>query len=209
LYDTAEKIGGHLNGIATGLPGLANGGITGTTVRSRSTTDKEKQAEPSGAESKAHDGGRRAQLRRDKIVIATGSYWNTDGTIAFRHNPIPGVDAINRCRSADSGKQVFAGNKPIGSGSPCSTTYVFMATSLAERLAMAGHEVTIVSGVHLAAYTHFTLEYSNIMRRNHELKFKEYVEHYCTLVEPGLCKLSASGAMVQGQLPRQRRLTPH
>src|SRR5258708_31199852 len=99
--------------------------------------------------------------------------------------PIPGVDALSRGDQLTP-EQVFEGKKPIGKRVTVLNydTY-FMATSLAERLAMAGHEVTIVSGVHLAAYTHFTLEYSNIMRRNHELKFKEYVAHYCTLVEPG------------------------
>jgi dimethylamine/trimethylamine dehydrogenase len=121
----------------------------------------------------------------DKIVIATGSSWNTDGTNCISHMPIPGVDALTRADQLTP-EQVFEGKKPIGKRVTVLNydTY-FMATSLAERLAMAGHEVTIVSGVHLAAYTHFTLEYSNIMRRNHELKFKEYVEHYCTLVEPG------------------------
>ncbi len=34
----------------------------------------------------------------------------------------------------------------------------FMAPSLAEKLAVAGHEVTLVTGVHLANYMHFTLE---------------------------------------------------
>jgi len=40
-------------------------------------------------------------------------------------------------------------------------------------LTLAGHEVTIVTGVHLANYMHFTLEYPNMMRRLHELSIKE------------------------------------
>jgi dimethylamine/trimethylamine dehydrogenase len=60
-----------------------------------------------------------------------------------------------------------------------------MAPSLAEKLATAGHEVTIVSGTHLANYMHFTLEYPNMMRRLHELGVKEIGHHFCSRVERG------------------------
>ncbi len=55
---------------------------------------------------------------------------------------------------------MLAGKKPIGKRVVIlnADTY-FMAPSIAEKLAAAGHEVTIVSGVHLANYMHFTLEY--------------------------------------------------
>src|SRR6266436_4182254 len=186
LYDTAEKIGGHLNGIATGLPGLGEWGYHRDyrEVQINKLIKKNKQSQVALSQ-KPMTADAALSYGADKIVVATGSSWNTDGTNCVSHNPIPGVDAINRADQLTP-EQVFAGKKPIGKRVTVLNydTY-FMATSLAERLAMAGHEVTIVSGVHLAAYTHFTLEYSNIMRRNHELKFKEYVEHYCTLVEPG------------------------
>ena len=49
-----------------------------------------------------------------------------------------------------------------------------MAPSLAEKLkpwrAMTSPSIT---GVHLANYMHFTLEYPNMMRRLHELHIKE------------------------------------
>jgi dimethylamine/trimethylamine dehydrogenase len=60
-----------------------------------------------------------------------------------------------------------------------------MAPSLAEKLAVAGHEVTIVTGVHLANYMHFTLEYPNMMRRLHELHIKELANVFCSRIEPG------------------------
>src|SRR5271170_7432261 len=186
LYDTADKVGGHLNGIATGLPGLGEWGYHRDyrEVQINKLIKKNKQSQVAlGQKPMTADGA--LAYGADKIVIATGSSWDTDGTNCISHMPIPGVDAINRADQLTP-EQVFEGKKPIGKRVTVLNydTY-FMATSLAERLAMAGHEVTIVSGVHLAAYTHFTLEYSNIMRRNHELKFREYVEHYCTRVEPG------------------------
>jgi dimethylamine/trimethylamine dehydrogenase len=59
-----------------------------------------------------------------------------------------------------------------------------MAPSLAEKLASAGHDVTIVTGVHLANYMHFTLEYPNMMRRLHELHIKELAHTFCSRIEP-------------------------
>jgi len=61
----------------------------------------------------------------------------------------------------------------------------FMAPSLAEKLAVAGHDVTIVTGVHLANYMHFTLEYPNMMRRLHELHIKETHNAFCSRIEKG------------------------
>jgi dimethylamine/trimethylamine dehydrogenase len=60
-----------------------------------------------------------------------------------------------------------------------------MAPSLAEKLATAGHDVTIVTGVHLANYMHFTLEYPNMMRRLHELHIKELHNAFCSRIEAG------------------------
>jgi len=79
---------------------------------------------------------------------------------------------------------VLEGKKPIGKRVVIlnADTY-FMAPSLAEKLALAGHEVTIVTGVHLANYMHFTLEYPNMMRRLHELHVKELAHTFCSRVE--------------------------
>ena len=60
-----------------------------------------------------------------------------------------------------------------------------MAPSLAEKFAVAGHEVTLVSGVHLANYMHFTLEYPNMMRRMHELHIKEMHNAFASKIEKG------------------------
>ncbi|HJX21875.1 MAG TPA: hypothetical protein VJ454_12850, partial [Steroidobacteraceae bacterium] len=82
-------------------------------------------------------------------------------------------------------EQVLEGRKPIGKRVVIlnADTY-FMAPSLAEKLASAGHDVTIVTGVHLANYMHFTLEYPNMMRRLHELHIKELANTFCSRIEP-------------------------
>ena len=107
----------------------------------------------------------------EKVVIATGS------TGHGRHElPDARSDSRRRCSQPDqlTPEQVLAGKKPIGKRVLIlnADTY-FMAPSLAEKLSAAGHEVTIVSGVHLANYMHFTLEYPNMMRRLHEFHVNE------------------------------------
>src|SRR5471032_3404387 len=119
----------------------------------------------------------------EKIVIATGSSWNTDGTNCLTHDPLPGADAARADQL--SPEHVMEGKKPIGKRVVIlnADTY-FMAPSVAEKLAVAGHEVTIVTGVHLANYMHFTLEYPNMMRRLHELHIKEVHNAFSSRIEP-------------------------
>ncbi|HEX5539758.1 MAG TPA: FAD-dependent oxidoreductase [Methylophilaceae bacterium] len=184
LYDTAEKIGGHLNQVIT-LPNLGEWGYhrdyRETQITKLLKKNKENQLalgqKPLTADDVLNYGA-------DKVVIATGASWNTDGTNCLTHDPIPGADASRPDQLTP--EQVLAGKKPIGKRVVIlnADTY-FMAPSLAEKLAVAGHEVTIVSGVHLANYMHFTLEYPNMMRRLHELHVTELGDTFCSKIEPG------------------------
>ena len=184
LYDTAAKIGGHLNSVAT-LPGLGEWGYHRDyrELQINKLVKKNKQSQvalgqkPMTAETALTYGA-------EKIVIATGSSWNTDGTNCLTHDPIPGADASQPDQLTP--EQVFEGKKPIGKRVVIlnADTY-FMAPSLAEKLTVAGHEVTIVTGVHLANYMHFTLEYPNMMRRMHELHIKEMHNAFASKIEKG------------------------
>jgi dimethylamine/trimethylamine dehydrogenase len=118
----------------------------------------------------------------EKIVVATGSSWNTDGTNCLTHDPIPGADAS--LPNQLTPEQVLEGKKPVGKRVLIlnADTY-FMAPSLAEKLSVAGHEVTLVTGVHLANYMHFTLEYPNMMRRLHELHVKEIHNAFASRID--------------------------
>lgn len=184
LYDSAEKIGGHLNAIAT-LPGLGEWSYH----RDYRETQLNKLVKKN-KDSVIALGQKRLtaddilQYGADKVVIATGSSWNTDGTNCLTHVPIPGADASQPDQLTP--EQVLEGKKKIGKRVVIlnADTY-FMAPSLAEKLATAGHEVTVVSGVHLANYMHFTLEYPNMMRRMHELGIEEMGDHFCSRIEKG------------------------
>jgi dimethylamine/trimethylamine dehydrogenase len=184
LYDTAAKIGGHLNAITT-LPGLGEWGYHRDYRELQITklAKKNKQAQvalgqkPMSVEAALGYGA-------EKIVIATGSAWNTDGTNCLTHDPIPGADAAQPDQLTP--EQVLEGKKKIGKRVVIlnADTY-FMAPSLAEKLTLAGHEVTILTGVHLANYMHFTLEYPNMMRRLHELHIRELHNAFASKIERG------------------------
>lgn len=184
LYDQAEKIGGHLNGVAM-LPGLGEWSYHRDYRETQITKllKKSKQSQLMLGQ-KPITASEILSYGADKVVIATGSSWNTDGVNCLSHDVIPGADASRPDQLTP--EQVIAGKKAIGKRVVIlnADTY-FMAPSLAEKLAAAGHEVTLVSGVHLANYMHFTLEYPNMMRRLHELHVNEIGDHFCSKIEPG------------------------
>ena len=184
LYDKAEKIGGHINSVVT-LPGLGEWGYhrdyRETQLNKLVKKNKDSQI---ALGQKAMTADEVLQYGADKVIIATGSSWNTDGNNCLTHEAIPGADAS--LPDQITPEQIFDGKKKIGKRVVIlnADTY-FMAPSLAEKLAADGHDVTIVSGVHLANYMHFTLEYPNMMRRLHELHVEELGDYFCSKVEPG------------------------
>jgi len=184
LYDTAAKIGGHLNTVAT-LPGLGEWSYHRDyrELQIGKLVKKNKQSQVALGQ-KPMTAAAALAYGAEKVVVATGSSWNSDGTNCLTHDPIPGADASKPDQLTP--EQVLEGKKKIGRRVVIlnADTY-FMAPSLAEKLANAGHEVTIVTGVHLANYMHFTLEYPNMMRRLHELHIKELHNTFCSKVEAG------------------------
>ncbi len=168
LVDDGEKIGGATNSIAT-LPGLGEWGYhrdyrevqLGKLVKKNKESQIALGVKPLSVDDCLEYGA-------EKIVIATGSSWNTDGTNALLHDPVQGIDA--NLPTHVTPEQVFAGSKEIGKKVVilnCDPYY--MAPSLAQLLAEKGHEVTILTGVALGNYMHFTLEAPNMHRMLHEL----------------------------------------
>lgn len=166
LADSAEKIGGCVNAIAT-LPGLGEWGYhrdyRETQLNKLVKKNKDSQIalgrKPMTVDDCLNYGA-------DKIIVATGATWRSDGTSGLTHAPIPGVDAgLDWCVTPE---QIFEGKKKIGKRVVLlNCDCYFMAPSLAQRLRTAGHDVTIVSGVELARYMHFTLESPNLHRWLH------------------------------------------
>ena len=168
LVDDGDKVGGHINDVAT-LPGLGEWGY-----HRDYREDQLGKLVKKNKESQLALGSKRMSVDdcleygADKIVVATGARWNTDGTNALTHDPIQGVDT--NLPTHLTPEQVFAGNKPIGKKvMVLNCDPYFMAPSIAQKLQEAGHEVTIATGVGLGHYMHFTLEAPNMHRMLHEL----------------------------------------
>ena len=171
LVDQGEKIGGSTNDIAT-LPGLGEWGYHRDyrEVQLNKLVKKNKDSQIAlGAKPLTVDDC--LEYGADKIVIATGSSWNTDGTNALLHDPVQGIDASLPTHVTP--EQIFTGSKEVGKKVVilnCDPYY--MAPSLAQLLAEKGHEVTILTGVTLGNYMHFTLEAPNMHRMLHELNIE-------------------------------------
>jgi dimethylamine/trimethylamine dehydrogenase len=182
LLEAEVQLGGHLRHVVQ-LPGLAEWG--------RVVTWREGQlAKMPNVEVLRGVGTVEADdllaYGASRIVLATGAHWVGNGVTGFGPEPIAGVD------SAQAGivtpEQYWAG-KPIGQRIVIlDGDGYFMAVSLAEKLADAGKNVTLVTRYEkVAPYTDFTLEGPNLRRMMREKGIAERVAHWVERVE---CKNS-------------------
>ena len=120
------------------------------------------------------------------VVIATGSYWATDGLNGASHDVISGADASLAWQATpdqimDEGKQLDGERILVFDNDG-----YFMGVSISEMLALEGKKVTLMTPMgHVAPYMHFTLEAPNMHRRLHSLGV-EIVPYYLpSRFEPG------------------------
>jgi dimethylamine/trimethylamine dehydrogenase len=215
LVDSAEKVGGHVNDVAT-LPGLGEWGYHRDyrEVQLGKLVKKNRKCQLAL-------GGKRLSVDdvleygAEKVVIATGSSWATDGTNALTHAPVAGIDASLPYIATP--EQVIIGTKKIGKKVVIlnADTY-FMAPSLAQKLRQDGHDVTVVTGVELGRYMHFTLEFPNVHRMLHEMHIAVIGDHWASKVEEGrieLYNIWGDGYQRQyngpGAMPRTANTTHH
>ena len=98
----------------------------------------------------------------DHVVIATGSRWRTDGV--GRNAALPVFDP--RASGIRSVEDAIAGNVPAGPVVIYDDDGYYMANLLAEKLARAGHAVTLVSSEsEIAPWSRYTQEQAAILAR--------------------------------------------
>jgi dimethylamine/trimethylamine dehydrogenase len=120
------------------------------------------------------------------VVIATGGYWATDGLNGATHDTIPGADAslahiLTPEQIMVDGKQAPGERVVI-----VDNDGYFMGVSLAEKLALEGKKVTLMTPMgHIAPYMHFTLEAPNMHRKLHKLGVEIVTYHMPTKIEAG------------------------
>src|SRR5256886_16071722 len=120
------------------------------------------------------------------VAIATGGYWATDGLNGATHDTIPGADAS--LPHILTPEQIMAEGKEV----PGERVVIvdndgyFMGVSLAEKLALDGKQVTLLTPMgHIAPYMHFTLEAPNMHRKLHKLGVEIVTYHVPEKIEAG------------------------
>ncbi|NUR75749.1 MAG: FAD-dependent oxidoreductase [Thermoleophilia bacterium] len=120
------------------------------------------------------------------VIVATGGYWATDGLNGATHDTIPGADAS--LAHILTPEQIMVEGKAV----PGERVVIvdndgyFMGVSLAEKLALEGKQVTMLTPMgHIAPYMHFTLEAPNMHRKLHKLGVEIVTYHMPTKIEAG------------------------
>ncbi len=181
LVEAEAEMGGHIRWVPQ-LPGL--GEWARITNYRRIQIDKLKNVEfISGKKLSAQEV---VEYGAEIVVVATGSYWATDGLNGASHDTVDGADAskpycLTPEQIMDEGKQV-PGDRVI----VFDNDGYFMGVSLAEKLASEGKKVTIMTPMgNIAPYMHFTLEAPNQHRKLHSLGVEIVTYHLPTKIEAG------------------------
>ncbi|MFQ5939359.1 MAG: FAD-dependent oxidoreductase [Alphaproteobacteria bacterium] len=121
----------------------------------------------------------------DKVVIAVGSHWATDGFCGVTMEPIPGADASQP--HICTPEQIMLENKAVGDRVVViDGDGYYTGVSTAELLTDQGKKVTIVTQLgSVGPYTDFTLEASNLHRMMHEKGIHEHTGHWVEEIAPG------------------------
>lgn len=121
----------------------------------------------------------------DRIVMATGGRWATDGSNCVTHDPVSGIDAALPWNATPS--QALLEGKEVGEKVVVlDAEGYFHGVSIAEYLRDQGKEVTIVTPFgSVGPYTHLTVEAPNLHRMMYEKGIHEHCLHWADSVEEG------------------------
>jgi dimethylamine/trimethylamine dehydrogenase len=121
----------------------------------------------------------------DIVVIATGCRFATDGVNPVTHRPIWGADATLDWQLTPD--EVLRGEKTIGERVlVVENEHYFMGVSVAQKLAGAGHQVTLVTQfATVASYMDRTLEGPMMHRELHRLGVDLRTETLVERIDPG------------------------
>ncbi|MCP3968807.1 MAG: FAD-dependent oxidoreductase [Rhodobacteraceae bacterium] len=124
----------------------------------------------------------------DKVVIATGAKWSTNGTSSVTHDPIEGLDAsLPYICTPD---QIFEGKEVGQKVLILDADGYYTGVSMAEMMADEGKDVQLITSLgSVAPYTHFTLEAPNLHRMMYEKGIHEKTLHWCEKVEEGVATI--------------------
>lgn len=101
----------------------------------------------------------------DEVVLATGSRWRDDGVGRAAHKPLP----LSSKLAIFTPDDIMRGNAPTGRIIVYDDDHYYMGAVIAEKLALAGSDVTLVTpAADISSFTVNTLENIRTARRLHE-----------------------------------------
>lgn len=181
LREASPELGGRVNKVIK-FPGLSEWGRV-TTYRETQLQKLKNVEVHTGTGSMTAD--EVLNYGADKVVIATGSHWATDGSNCVTHGGVPGIDAS--LPYICTPEQIMVEGKEVGDRVlVLDADGYFTGVSLAEHLADQGKQVTIITPFgSVAPYTHLTLEAPNLHRMMYQKGIHEKTLHWVERVEEG------------------------
>jgi dimethylamine/trimethylamine dehydrogenase len=173
LREAEDEIGGHMRDVMR-YPGLAEWG--------RVISYREGQiAKLSSVELHSGSGAMSADdilaYGADKVVVAVGAHWTTDGLNAVEFGPIGGADASRP--QFCTPEQVMAGKEVGDRVVVIDGDGYFTGAAMAEMMADRGKQVSIVTQfMEVAPFCENTLEGPNLQRLLHEKNIACYPLHW-------------------------------
>ena len=159
LVEKSKNIGGHLLSI-TKLPGLSEWIKVIDFRKSQLNNLSNVNIILGAGEVTEQD---LLEYETDKIILATGSFWQGNGKSPFNFNPIPGID--HQKNEFITPEQLFNGKNVGKNICIIDSDGYFMATSIAEQLVDSRKKITIINPFNtLSPYSDFTLEGPNLRR---------------------------------------------
>jgi len=180
LAEASDEIGGSIKDIQR-YPGLSEWGRITTYRQIQLNKMRNVEVHTGVGQMSADDV---LKYGADKVVVAVGSHWNTDGFCAAVMAPLEGADSaqphILTPEQVMDGKAV--GDKVVildGDG-------YFTGICMAEMMVDQGKDVTIVTPLgSVGPYTEFTLEAPNLHRMMHEKGIKSMTATWVNGVKKG------------------------
>ena len=142
-----------------------------------------------------------AQIREfgfARVVLATGAAWRRDGVGRSRQAPLKGLEQAHVLTPDD----LMAGTEASGPVVLYDDDHYYMGGVLAEKLARAGHEVTLLTPApEVSAWTRNTLEQPMIEQRLHELGVTVIERHALVSAGPGCATIEHAVSGRRRNLP--------
>jgi dimethylamine/trimethylamine dehydrogenase len=123
----------------------------------------------------------------DRVILATGAHWRSDGVGVTNWKPIPGADQAH----VYSPEQLFDGTDVDSPVVVFDDDNFYMGGLIAERLKQDGHEVTLVTTApEVSPWTHNTLEQHRIQASIIELGIEVITSHNVSRIDGSEIEIS-------------------